>query len=177
VRVSPRRRLRNRAAALTLARTGISHGDVYGHNIMTRADGAALLGDFGAATIYRSAAAGEGVGAETALQLQRIEVRALGVLMLELLSIVEGGGGGGCGASRLSLVAESCVNECATNGRCSPPSSSSCSSCGQTHFETLRPRPTAEEPFNIEFIVSHLAAADAAFPAAFIRMEVLGQHM
>jgi hypothetical protein len=78
---------------------------------MTRADGAALLGDFGAATIYRSAAAGEGVGAETALQLQRIEVRALGVLMLELLSIVEGGGGGGCGASRLSLVAESCVNE------------------------------------------------------------------
>ncbi len=74
---------------------------------MTRADGAALLGDFGAATIYRSAAAGEGAGAETALQLQRIEVRALGVLMLELLSIVEGGGG----VSRLSLVAESCVNE------------------------------------------------------------------
>jgi serine/threonine protein kinase len=104
-----RRRLHNRATALTLARAGISHGDVYGHNIMTRADGAALLGDFGAATIYRSAAAGEGAGAETALQLQRIEVRALGVLMLELLSIVEGGGGGG--ASRLSLVAESCVNE------------------------------------------------------------------
>ena len=100
--------LNYRAAALTLARAGISHGDVYGHNIMTRADGTALLGDF-AATIYRSAAPGEGAGAETALQLQRIEVRALGVLMLELLSIVEGGGGGG--ASRLSLVAESCVNE------------------------------------------------------------------
>ena len=100
--------LNYRAAALTLARAGISHGDVYGHNIMTRADGTALLGDFGAATIYRSAAPGEGAGAETALQLQRIEVRALGVLMLELLSIVEDGGSS---APRLALVGESCVNE------------------------------------------------------------------
>jgi serine/threonine protein kinase len=95
--------LNNLAAALTPARAGISHGDVYGHNIMTRADGAALLGDFGAATIY-----GEGAGAAAA-QLQRIEVRALGVLILELLSLVKDDGGSA--AQRMVLIAQSCVSE------------------------------------------------------------------
>ena len=108
------------ACALTPARAGISHGDVYGHNIMARPDGAALLGDFGAATIYTAAGAGEGADAAAVqLQLQRIEVRALGVLMLELLSIVKddcsssssGGGGGGSAAQRMALIAQSCVSE------------------------------------------------------------------
>ena len=110
------------ACALTPARAGISHGDVYGHNIMARPDGAALLGDFGAATIYTAAGAGEGADAaalQLQLQLQRIEVRALGVLMLELLSIVkdDGGssssssGGSGSASQRMALIAQSCVSE------------------------------------------------------------------
>jgi serine/threonine protein kinase len=104
------------ACALTPARAGISHGDVYGHNIMARPDGAALLGDFGAATIYTAAGAGEGADA-AALQLQRIEVRALGVLMLELLSIVKddgsssGGGSSSSAAQRMALIAQPCVSE------------------------------------------------------------------
>jgi serine/threonine protein kinase len=110
------------ACALTPARAGISHGDVYGHNIMARPDGAALLGDFGAATIYTAAGAGEGADAaalqlQLQLQLQRIEVRALGVLMLELLSIVKddgsssGGGSSSSAAQRMALIAQPCVSE------------------------------------------------------------------
>jgi serine/threonine protein kinase len=94
------------ACALTPARAGISHGDVYGHNIMARPDGAALLGDFGAATIYTAAGAGEGADAA-----------ALGVLMLELLSIVKddgsssGGGSSSSAAQRMALIAQPCVSE------------------------------------------------------------------
>jgi serine/threonine protein kinase len=114
-----RSHLKTFACALTPARAGISHGDVYGHNIMARPDGAALLGDFGAATIYTAAGAGEGADAAAVqLQLQRIEVRALGVLMLELLSIVKddgsssgGGGGSSSAAQRMALIAQSCVSE------------------------------------------------------------------
>jgi serine/threonine protein kinase len=76
---------------------GISHGDLYGHNIMHRGDGAALLGDFGAATIYGSsgtvsdhAASSGGRGSDACVcvhtRLQHIEVRAFGIFMLELLA-------------------------------------------------------------------------------------------
>ncbi|RYF29397.1 MAG: protein kinase [Chloroflexi bacterium] len=44
---------RDIAAALKhLHSKGIMHGDVYAHNILTALDGASVLGDFGAATIY-----------------------------------------------------------------------------------------------------------------------------
>ncbi len=73
---------------------GISHGDLYGHNIMHRGDGAALLGDFGAATIYGSSGAvsghtassgGRSIDACVRTRLQQIEVRAFGIFMQELL--------------------------------------------------------------------------------------------
>jgi serine/threonine protein kinase len=58
---------------------GITHGDFYAHNILCKADGQALLGDFGAASFFprNDANLAEGV--------QRIEVRAFGYLLQELL--------------------------------------------------------------------------------------------
>lgn len=73
------------AAAAHLYERGIMHGDLYGHNILCTDDGAALLGDFGAASVF------DGGGTE-ALALQRLEVRAFGVLLGELLERCDGGG-------------------------------------------------------------------------------------
>ena len=71
------------AAAAHLHARGIMHGDLYGHNILCTGDGAALLGDFGAASVF------DGGGME-ALALQRLEVRAFGVLLGELLERCDG---------------------------------------------------------------------------------------
>ncbi len=54
---------------------GIVHGDFYAHNILRNPDGRCLLGDFGAASRYP----GES-------DLERIEVRAFGCLLEELLN-------------------------------------------------------------------------------------------
>lgn len=67
-----------------LHRAGIMHGDLYGHNILfTRGSDAparALLGDFGAASLY------ERSNRERALGLERLEVCAFGCLLEELLA-------------------------------------------------------------------------------------------
>lgn len=66
------------SACLTLHAKGLMHGDLYAHNIMVAAAGPALLGDFGAATSYDRAA-------PSARLLERIEVRAFGCLLDDLL--------------------------------------------------------------------------------------------
>ena len=66
-------------AAAHLHAQGILHGDLYAHNILCTPDGAALLGDFGAAAFFDPAAPG-------ALALQQLETRALGCLLEELLA-------------------------------------------------------------------------------------------
>lgn len=74
-------------AAQHLHGRGIMHGDLYGHNILHRAgeDGAdALLGDFGAASLF------DRDGAQ-AQQLQRLEVRAFGLLLGELIARCDAG--------------------------------------------------------------------------------------
>jgi serine/threonine protein kinase len=63
---------------------GIMHGDLYAHNILLGQDGHALLGDFGAACFKPADAA-------QSLALEKIEVRAFGCLLEELLERCEGG--------------------------------------------------------------------------------------
>lgn len=60
-----------------LHRNGMTHGDLYGHNILWHDDGDCLLGDFGAASFYSTPAQSHA--------LQRIEARAFGILLGELL--------------------------------------------------------------------------------------------
>jgi hypothetical protein len=64
-----------------LHKNGILHGDLYAHNTLVRGD-SAILGDFGAACLY-----GETAELPGAL-LERVEVRAFGILLSELLEIV-----------------------------------------------------------------------------------------
>jgi len=58
---------------------GILHGDLYAHNILWSAQGGGLLGDFGAAWMTGAL---EPTQAEA---LQRLEMRAFGCLLEELL--------------------------------------------------------------------------------------------
>ncbi|UII69476.1 protein kinase [Pseudomonas sp. HN11] len=71
------------SVAAHLHRHGITHGDLYGHNILWNEAGDCLLGDFGAASFHTTADSVE------TRALQRIEVRAFGVLLGELLERVE----------------------------------------------------------------------------------------
>ena len=68
------------AAAAHLHAQGILHGDLYAHNILNTAEGEALLSDFGAACFFAPSLTG------TATALQRLEVRAFGCLLEELLT-------------------------------------------------------------------------------------------
>lgn len=67
-----------------LHRAGIMHGDLYGHNILfarvSDAPARALLGDLGAASLYECS------NRERAVGLERLEVRAFGCLLEELLA-------------------------------------------------------------------------------------------
>ena len=70
---------RGAAAAIShLHAKGILHGDLYGHNLLVNPDGDCLLSDFGAASFFAPDSA---LGAA----LQRIEARAFGCLLEELL--------------------------------------------------------------------------------------------
>ncbi|MEG2911684.1 MAG: leucine-rich repeat-containing protein kinase family protein [Pseudomonas sp.] len=73
------------SAAEHLHQQGITHGDLYGHNILLNDQGDCLLGDFGAASFHSTTDSME------TRALQRIEVRAFGVLLEELLARIDSG--------------------------------------------------------------------------------------
>ena len=68
------------SAARHLHARGLMHGDLYGHNILHNRAGAAFLGDFGAASFLPLQ------DPPQTLALQRLEVRAFGCLLEELLA-------------------------------------------------------------------------------------------
>jgi serine/threonine protein kinase len=63
--------------------SGLMHGDLYAHNILSDAEGACLLGDFGAASFLPTHDTAQ------AQALQRMEVRAFGILLGELLALCQ----------------------------------------------------------------------------------------
>ncbi|WP_210487960.1 leucine-rich repeat-containing protein kinase family protein [Rufibacter aurantiacus] len=67
------------SAAAHLHARGIMHGDLYAHNTLVDASGHPLFGDFGAATLY------DKTDAQKATALEKIEVRAFGCLLEDLL--------------------------------------------------------------------------------------------
>lgn len=70
------------SAAAHLHARGIMHGDLYAHNILNCGKGKAVLGDFGGASISAP-------GSKLASALERLEVRAFGYLLEELLERCE----------------------------------------------------------------------------------------
>jgi Protein tyrosine and serine/threonine kinase/Leucine rich repeat len=68
-------------AAEHLHASGILHGDLYAHNILHDSKGHGFLGDFGAASFLPIQ------DKDTSQALQRIEVRAFGILLGELLAL------------------------------------------------------------------------------------------
>jgi Protein tyrosine and serine/threonine kinase/Leucine rich repeat len=68
------------SAAAHLHEQGIMHGDLYAHNILVNDSDHPLLGDFGAASSYSLNDRIEGAA------LERLEVRALGCLLEDLLN-------------------------------------------------------------------------------------------
>ena len=66
------------SAVRHLHQRGISHGDLYAHNILHDGQGTAVLGDFGAASFFEPETA-------SAKALQRLEARAFGCLLEELM--------------------------------------------------------------------------------------------
>lgn len=67
------------AAAAHLHARGYMHGDLYAHNILVAVEAGPILGDFGAASPYDRA------NARQAAALERLEVRAFGCLLEDLL--------------------------------------------------------------------------------------------
>ena len=67
------------SAAAHLHARGIMHGDLYAHNILVNETGDSLLGDFGAASFY------DPTDLPTGQMMERLEVRAFGCLLEEML--------------------------------------------------------------------------------------------
>lgn len=89
---------------------GISHGDLYAHNILADPSGSPLLSDFGAASFYAA------LPAPSAAALQAIEVSAFGWLLEDMLGRVElsteGEGKAGLERSKRVVALERIQRQC-----------------------------------------------------------------
>lgn len=101
LRLAPAEALRMAAqvasACAHLHARGVMHGDLYAHNLLWRAGGDCLLGDFGAASFHAAD------GGPQALALERLEVRAFGILLGELLGLA------GIDDERLAQLQQACL--------------------------------------------------------------------
>ena len=87
----------------------VLHGDFYGHNILHDGSGRALLGDFGAATLL------SGLPAQLAAGLQKLEVRAFGCLLEELLERIAPTEGDDLLLARLAALRDACLDKLPAN--------------------------------------------------------------
>lgn len=93
------------SAAAHLHRQGIMHGDLYAHNILHGAQGYALMGDFGAASFYAAD------DQTLAPALQRLEVRAFGCLLEELIDRCDAQGAMQSSMATLIKLKDSCLSQ------------------------------------------------------------------
>ncbi|MEA3084048.1 MAG: hypothetical protein QOC89_1745 [Paraburkholderia sp.] len=93
------------SAACHLHRQGVMHGDLYAHNILHGGDGRALLGDFGAASFYAADQR------ELNAALQRVEVRAYGCLLEELIERCDWLDAEASIAAKLMALKENCLSD------------------------------------------------------------------
>lgn len=96
------------SAARHLHAQGLMHGDLYGHNILHNAQGAALLGDFGAASRVAQSDPAH------AQALQRLEVRAFGCLLEELLALRAPEDDEAAGRAALRDLSQRCLSDAAS---------------------------------------------------------------
>ncbi|MBO3270517.1 leucine-rich repeat-containing protein kinase family protein [Hymenobacter defluvii] len=90
------------SATAHLHAQGILHGDLYAHNILNTTAGECLLGDFGAACFFN-------LGTAMAPALQRLEVRAFGCLLEELLTHAEATAKTAATVEALTILQQRCV--------------------------------------------------------------------
>jgi len=89
------------SAVAQLHANGVLHGDLYAHNILQDGQGGVLLGDFGAASPLH------GLPSEDAENLQRVEARAFGCLLEELLASATGASA----SSSIENLRDRCLSE------------------------------------------------------------------
>jgi len=83
---------------------GIMHGDFYAHNIMIDKDANSILGDFGGASYF------EPKEVEIRNGLERLEVRAFGCLMEELLELSKEDTGNEVLREKLIILRDACLD-------------------------------------------------------------------
>ncbi|PIT80772.1 leucine-rich repeat-containing protein kinase family protein [Limnohabitans sp. JirII-31] len=90
-------------AAQHLHARGILHGDLYAHNLLHNGQGEVLLGDFGAASLF------DPQDTDRAHALMRIEVRAFGCLLQELVARCDALAAQPQRATALQQLVDSCL--------------------------------------------------------------------